>query len=55
MKEEVDMATSERDNRVTTTPGRSSAAVMIFDRKPRVESDPGSAQRLPWQEFDLAV
>jgi para-nitrobenzyl esterase len=35
-----------------TEPNR---AVMVFDRKPRVESDPASAQRLAWQEFDLAV
>jgi para-nitrobenzyl esterase len=30
-------------------------AVMIFDRKSRVESDPAAAQRLAWQEFDVAV
>jgi para-nitrobenzyl esterase len=30
-------------------------AVMIFDRKSRVEADPAAAQRLAWQEFDVAI
>jgi para-nitrobenzyl esterase len=30
-------------------------AVMIFGRKPCVESDPAAARRLAWQEFNLAV